>query len=188
MLAQWEIEGKSAQDRVQLFIALLIGNQSKILSHGCPVGTLCMELAKLKHSGQGEANAILDLFREWLRNKFEEMGRSEGADALALHLLARSQGVAVLAQSLRDKDFVRQEVDLMTAGVQFRATAKKASAGRSRESSLQEGSFMFCIFLKFSNNKGQAARRMAEHKRWIDQGFEDAHPSRRASAIGIYRL
>ena len=32
---------------------------------------------------------------------------------------------------------------------------------------------MFCIFLRFSSNKGQAPQHMAEHKRWIDQGFED---------------
>jgi uncharacterized protein YciI len=32
---------------------------------------------------------------------------------------------------------------------------------------------MFCIFLKFSSNKGQAAVHMAGHRRWIDQGFED---------------
>lgn len=32
---------------------------------------------------------------------------------------------------------------------------------------------MFCIFLKFSSNKGQAAAHMAGHKRWIDQGFGD---------------
>ncbi|WP_457280931.1 YciI family protein [Polaromonas sp. P5_D5] len=32
---------------------------------------------------------------------------------------------------------------------------------------------MFCIFLKFSSNKGQAAVHVAGHKRWIDQGFGD---------------
>lgn len=32
---------------------------------------------------------------------------------------------------------------------------------------------MFCVFLKFSGNKGQAPRHMAEHKQWIEQGFED---------------
>ncbi|WP_457280930.1 TetR/AcrR family transcriptional regulator [Polaromonas sp. P5_D5] len=131
MLAQWEAEGKSAQKRVELFITLLIRNQSKIMRHGCPVGTLCMELAKLKHPGQGDANAVMDIFRVWLRRQFEEMGRSKDADALALHLLARSQGVAVLAQSLRDKDFVRQEVNLMTAWVQSCAKPKKAATGRS---------------------------------------------------------
>lgn len=131
MLAQWEAEGKSAQDRIKLFITLLIRNQSKIMHYGCPVGTLCMELAKLKHPGQGDANAVMDIFRVWLRKQFQEMGRSKDADALALHLLARSQGVAVLAQSLRDKDFVRQEVDLMTAWVRSCAKPTKAATGRS---------------------------------------------------------
>lgn len=32
---------------------------------------------------------------------------------------------------------------------------------------------MFCVFLKFSSNKGQASRHMAEHMRWIERGFED---------------
>jgi len=136
MLAQWEAEGESAQKRIQLFITLLVRNQSKIMRHGCPVGSLCMELAKLKHPGQDEANAVMDIFRVWLRGQFEEMGRGKDADALALHLLARSQGVAVLAQSLRDKNFVREEVDLMIAWVQSCASPKKpagkAALGRSR--------------------------------------------------------
>jgi AcrR family transcriptional regulator len=132
MLAQWEADGKSPQDRIQLFVTLLIRNQSRIMRHGCPVGTLCMELAKLGHPGQGDADAVLDVFRVWLRGQFQEMGRGKDADALALHLLARSQGVAVLAQSLHDEDFVRHEVDLMTAWVRSCATAKKAVSSGSR--------------------------------------------------------
>lgn len=132
MLAQWEDEGENAQERIGLFVTLLLRNQSKIMRHGCPVGTLCTELAKLGHPGQSEANAVLDLFRVWLRGQFRDMGRTQDADALALHLLARSQGVAVLAQSLRNKSFVRQEVDLMIAWVQSCAPSKKAATSRSR--------------------------------------------------------
>lgn len=32
---------------------------------------------------------------------------------------------------------------------------------------------MFFVFLKFSSKKDQAPRHMAEHKRWIEQGFEE---------------
>lgn len=32
---------------------------------------------------------------------------------------------------------------------------------------------MFCVFLRFSRNKAQASLHMAEHKRWIQQGFDD---------------
>lgn len=132
MLAQWEADGASAQDRVELFVTLLIRNQSKIMRHGCPVGTLCMELAKLGHPGRDEADAVLEIFRVWLRSQFQEMGRGKDADALALHLLARSQGVAVLAQSLHDEDFVLHEVDLMTAWVRSCATTKRAVSSGSR--------------------------------------------------------
>lgn len=131
MLAQWEDEGKDAQERIGLFITLLLRNQAEIMRHGCPVGTLCTELAKLAHPGQGGADAVLDLFRVWLRRQFQELGRGQDADALALHLLVRSQGVAVLAQSLRDKNFVRQEVDLMLDWVRSCAPAKKAQSGGS---------------------------------------------------------
>ena len=131
MLTRWETEGDSPQERIRLFITLLIRNQAKIMRHGCPVGTLCMELAKLGHPGQGEANAILDLFRVWLQGQFRQMGRGKEAGALALHLLARSQGAAVLAQSLRDKKFVQQEVALMSAWVESCAPVKTAASARS---------------------------------------------------------
>jgi uncharacterized protein YciI len=32
---------------------------------------------------------------------------------------------------------------------------------------------MFCVVLRFSHNKAQAAVHMAEHKRWVEQGFDD---------------
>ena len=132
MLTQWENEAANPQERICLFITLLTRNQAKIMRHGCPVGSLCTELAKLDHAGQAGANAIMDLFRVWLRVQFEQMGRAEDADAFALHLLARSQGVAVLAQSLRDKDFVHREVDLMCASVRSSASATTAASASSR--------------------------------------------------------
>lgn len=32
---------------------------------------------------------------------------------------------------------------------------------------------MFCVALRFSHNKAQAAQYMAAHKRWLEQGFDD---------------
>lgn len=32
---------------------------------------------------------------------------------------------------------------------------------------------MFCVQLRFSRNKAQAAHHMADHQRWIQQGFDD---------------
>ena len=113
MLETWGIEGKTPQDRIRSFIDILIANRAKIKRHGCPVGTLCTELAKLGHPSQGDANRLLTLFRAWLRRQFTLLGRKADADELAMHLLARSQGVATLAHAFHDEKFIRQEVECM---------------------------------------------------------------------------
>jgi TetR/AcrR family transcriptional regulator, transcriptional repressor for nem operon len=91
MLERWELEGEGPADRIRTFIHILVGNRADIKRYGCPVGTLCTELAKLNHAAQGEANALFTLFRTWLRRQFALLGREPDADALAMHLLARSQ-------------------------------------------------------------------------------------------------
>ena len=113
MLAQWEAEGKRPEDRIRSFIHILIANRAEIKRHGCPVGTLCAELAKLGHASQAEASKLFRLFRTWLRRQFAQVGRAADADALAMHLLARSQGVAMLANTFHDETFIRQEVKQM---------------------------------------------------------------------------
>ena len=114
MLDQWEIEGKDPADRIRSFIHILIANRAKIKRYGCPVGTLCTELAKLGHPAQNEANELFTLFRTWLRRQFELLGRPD-AEALAMHVLARSQGVAALANAFHDESFIKREVEEMSA-------------------------------------------------------------------------
>lgn len=110
MLEDWEAEAGEPAQRIRRFIRMLIDNRAKIMRFGCPVGTLCAELAKLGHPSRGEANALLALFRAWLERQFALLGHKADADELALHLLARSQGVATLASAFRDERFIRGEV------------------------------------------------------------------------------
>ncbi len=114
MLEKWEIEGKTPEDRIQSFINILIANKAKIKQYGCPVGTLCTELAKLNHASQPVANSLFALFRTWLRRQFTLLGREADADELAMHLLARSQGVATLANAFHDEKFIKNEVKQMS--------------------------------------------------------------------------
>jgi TetR/AcrR family transcriptional repressor of nem operon len=113
MLDMWESEGGTPGDRIRSFVQILVMNQEKILNYGCPVGTLCGELAKLDHPSQAEANKLFTLFRTWLRRQFTLSGRGSDADALAMHVLAWSQGVATLANAFHDEKFVKQEVKQM---------------------------------------------------------------------------
>ena len=130
MLERWELEGKTPADRIRSFIDILIDNRADIKRYGCPVGTLCTELAKLDHPSRPEANELFTLFRTWLRRQFELLGRKRDADALAMHLLARTQGVATLASAFRDEKFIRQEARQLHEWLQ--SQAEDAARAESR--------------------------------------------------------
>ncbi|MGE0565573.1 MAG: TetR/AcrR family transcriptional regulator [Pseudolabrys sp.] len=113
MLERWEREGQTPGDRIRAFIHILIANRADIKQFGCPVGTLNTELAKLDHGSRAEAAALFTLFRSWLRKQFTLLGRKQDADALAMHVLAMSQGVATLANTFHDDKFIEREVERM---------------------------------------------------------------------------
>lgn len=110
MLAGWERKGDGPEDRLLCFVDMLTANRAKIMKYGCPVGTLCTELAKLDHRSRDDANKVFLIFRSWLRKQFELLGKAGQADDLAMHLLARSQGVATLANAFHDEGFIQNEV------------------------------------------------------------------------------
>jgi AcrR family transcriptional regulator len=132
MLEQWEAESEHPADRIRSFIHILIANRADIKRYGCPVGTLCTELAKLNHASQAEANMLFTLFRTWLRRQFTLLGRKADADALAMHLLARSQGVATLANAFHDETFMRREVRQMCDWLDSCTGGGKAPAKSNR--------------------------------------------------------
>ncbi len=118
MLHGWDQDGQGPKDRITCFIQILISNQVEILRYGCPVGGLVSELTKLDHTAQDQANAIFTLYRDWLRTQFAQLGQVGEADTLAMHLLARSQGVATLANAFHDSEFIQAEVNQMCDWVQ----------------------------------------------------------------------
>jgi TetR/AcrR family transcriptional regulator, transcriptional repressor for nem operon len=136
MLERWDIESADPVDRIHSFINILVANRADIKRSGCPVGTLCGELAKLNHAAAGDASQPFTLFRTWLGRQFTLLGRAADADALALHLLARSQGVATLANVFHEDAFVRREVEALCAWVGAQLASDrlrgKPRAGRTR--------------------------------------------------------
>lgn len=130
MLAQWSAQSEDPAERIGLFVDILLRNQEPIMRHGCPVGSLCQELAKLDHLARDRAGGVLALFAEWLRAQFEQMGCGQASAGHALHLLGRTQGVATLANAFGDPGYVREEVARMNDWV--RACASPAPARRAR--------------------------------------------------------
>lgn len=113
MLEGWTQKASTPVGRLRCFAEMLIQNRKNIQRFGCPVGTLCAELSKLDHPSQGDAGMIFGQFRTWLREQFEALGHGPDADALAMHLLSRSQGIASLANAFHDERFIRNEVQMI---------------------------------------------------------------------------
>ena len=138
MLNRWEGEGKDPADRIRSFIDMLIANRADIKRYGCPVGTLCTEMAKLDHASHADAGKLFRLFRSWLRTQFELLDQGQDADARAMHLLARSQGVATLANALRDEPFMRAEVQQMHAWLDACVARAVTAASRQKSRTVKE--------------------------------------------------
>ncbi|HEY8877099.1 MAG TPA: TetR/AcrR family transcriptional regulator [Roseateles sp.] len=130
MLDSWAQKASTPLARLRCFAELLIQNRKNIQRFGCPVGTLCAELSKLDHPSQGNAGMIFGQFRSWLCDQFEALGHGPDADALAMHLLSRSQGIASLANAFHDERFIRHEVQLIEEWLE--ALPVKSASGRGR--------------------------------------------------------
>ena len=132
MLEGWDRESPAPADRIRSFINIVITNRAQIRRFGCPVGTLTSELAKLDHVSRSEAKKLFLLFREWLRQQFMELGCNEEADGYAMHLLARSQGVAMLINAFNDEQFIRNEIERMNEWLDscIEHARRRGSSGR----------------------------------------------------------
>jgi len=112
MLDQWELAADTPCDCIASFIRILLMNEKKIRAYGCPIGTLTLELSKLGHTGESRARHLFDLFRAWLKRHFKKAGcDDETADRHALHVLGRSQGIATLANTYPDEDYLERETE-----------------------------------------------------------------------------
>jgi AcrR family transcriptional regulator len=121
MLGQWEAEQPAPAGRIRCYINIVITNAADIENYGCPVGTLTTELSKLGHGSLESATGIFTLFRTWLGEQFAALGRADNADELAMHVLAFSQGIAIVSNAYQDREFVRREVDRLCAWVDAQA-------------------------------------------------------------------
>ncbi|MCV3764605.1 TetR/AcrR family transcriptional regulator [Rhizobium sp. TRM95796] len=127
MLDAWEQEESTPERRIARFIDILAMNCDKIRLHGCPIGTLTGELAKLDHPAREEATALFTLFRNWLSRQFAQLVPHKEADRLAMELLARSQGAATLYNAFRDDNFLRREIAAMKAWLAGISAGRKSA-------------------------------------------------------------
>lgn len=110
LLSRWEREHDEPRARLRAFVDMIVGRKAELVDYGCPIGSLNTELGKERRELQRVARGLFDLFKGWLAARFEELGRSkQDAGALALHLLGRAQGIAVISHVYQDTHLLERE-------------------------------------------------------------------------------
>jgi AcrR family transcriptional regulator len=118
LLKQWEKEHADPKARLLAFVDMIAGRKTELIRYGCPIGTLNTELGKDRRDLQKAARALFDLFRDWLDARFTELNLGDEAESLALHLLGRAQGVAVIAHVYQDAKLLRRETGQLHAWIE----------------------------------------------------------------------
>ncbi len=107
MLAAIEGAYATPRERLKAVFGQLSQQSELIAQYGCPRGSLCTELDK-RADGPGITAELMRVPLEWAARQFQEMGRPDGRD-LAIELIARYQGTALLANTFRDPGLMERE-------------------------------------------------------------------------------
>jgi TetR/AcrR family transcriptional regulator, transcriptional repressor for nem operon len=94
--------------RLKALVKELAAQADMIAQYGCPQGSLCTELHKRSHGSDPASRRLLETSLAWAERQFQAMGRSDARD-LAIEMIVRYQGTAVLTQALGDPSLMRSE-------------------------------------------------------------------------------
>jgi AcrR family transcriptional regulator len=117
LLQQWEQRYPDPKACLLAFVDMITGHQLELVEYGCPIGSLNTELGKDRRELQHRARTLFELFRVWLAARFKELGHEQAANGLALHLLGRAQGIAVISHVYQDKNFLTYETDQLAGWI-----------------------------------------------------------------------
>jgi TetR/AcrR family transcriptional repressor of nem operon len=98
----------SPASRLKSMVEELAAQADMIAQYGCPHGSLCTELHKRSDGSDPASGRLLQTAVDWAERQFQQMGRSDARD-LAIEMIVRYQGTAVLTQALGDPSLMKTE-------------------------------------------------------------------------------
>jgi TetR/AcrR family transcriptional regulator, transcriptional repressor for nem operon len=108
-LASCDIATENPAERLHAFLDIMAGSEGSVVDTGCPIGSLCVELAKDTEALQSKSREVFVLLRDWMSRQFEEIGLADAHDK-AMDLLSRMQGIAVVACAFKDGAYLNRSV------------------------------------------------------------------------------
>lgn len=104
-------EAAGPKERLEALIHLWVGDSEIDARYGCPIGSLCYELAKQRGTMADEAARPLRFLLQWAEARFRELGKGDESAGLALHLVTTLQGASLVANAFNDPAVIARETD-----------------------------------------------------------------------------
>jgi len=99
----------SPRDRLKALFGALSEQSALIAQYGCPHGSLCLELDKrADRPARDHAAELMRMPLDWAERQFRALGRPDARD-LAVQVIARYQGTALLTSTFRDPELMERE-------------------------------------------------------------------------------
>jgi AcrR family transcriptional regulator len=106
----WD-KAASPKDCLCRFIQMTFNNRKELARGGCQFGSLCGDLQKAGGPLAKKANRLFAELLKWSEAQFRTLGKGDDSPGMALHLLSALQGMALLANSFRNSNYVALETD-----------------------------------------------------------------------------
>lgn len=104
----WTDATEDPAERLIQFIDHTSATADQLTAHGCPIGTLCQDLARWNSDLGDAAGEIFADTISWASDNYARLGSPHERDA-AIRLVALLQGATVLAHALGDSSVLRLE-------------------------------------------------------------------------------
>ncbi len=104
------MEDPDPKNRLNSFLDMVDSRRMVLAQFGCSVGSLCQELDKARNPLTDKADGTIRWQVKWATGQFKEMGQIN-AEELAQQFVSNIQGAILLAQSLRNHDVLRRQLD-----------------------------------------------------------------------------
>jgi TetR/AcrR family transcriptional repressor of nem operon len=99
---------RTPKGRLKGLIRIWTSAPERIAMHGCPIGSLCSELDKRDDDVRRHAATVLGRLITVAEEQFAQLGRRDSHE-LAVALVASWEGIALLANTLRDPGLISTE-------------------------------------------------------------------------------
>jgi len=113
ILSRCEEDSTEPLQRLHALVQFPLQQEPQVLKYGCPIGSLSSELVKEQDTeiSQVRLTAVFDLLKDWVETQLNQAGQSARAGDISMDLLARMQGIIMLANIYKDADFLHRGIN-----------------------------------------------------------------------------